>query len=295
MVAPAQCVIGLAVRVKSRTLANIVLLLLVAISSAVLYWTRIPEPAIRFPVLPSPLDKVQRIEIERSTGMRVVLVRDNGPWRMQHPVAARLDDIVLARLLELGRAQSEQRMPATDLERFELNRPWARVRFDTQVLELGLTNSVTQELYVRSGDHVHVLPARYASYVPGDASKLIAHRLFAPDEQPVAFRLERFSVREEGGRWRLQPSGSELSQDDLLRWVDQWRLASSIITQPRTDAPARASIAVELRDGRTLTLSVTALEPDLVVRREDERLEYHFASRLARILLAAPGAADGKS
>lgn len=284
-----------AVRIQPRTLANVVLLVLVATSAAALYWTRAPEPATRFAVLPSPLDKAQRIEIERSTGMRVVLVRDDGPWRMQHPVAARLDDMALARVLELGRAQSEQRLPATDLERFELDQPWARIRFDTHAIELGMSNPMTQELYVRSGDHVYLLPARYASHVPGDASKLIAHRLFAPDEQPVAFRLERFSVREEDGRWRLRPGNGEQSQDDLLRWVDQWRLASSIITQPQTDAPARAAITVELRDGRTIALSVSALEPDFVVRREDEQLEYHFASRLARILLAAPGAADGRS
>jgi hypothetical protein len=282
------------VRIKPRTLVNIGLLVLVTIAAAVLYWTRVPEPASTFPVLPAALEEVQRIELERSSGMRVALAREHGRWRMQLPVAARLDDMALARILEFGRAQSQRRMPAADLQRFDLDQPWARIRFDSHVIELGMTNQMTQELYVRSGDHVHVLPARYTANVPGDASKLISHRLFAADEDPVAFRLERFSVRKESGRWLAEPDKGELSQDDLLRWVDQWRLASSIITQPQTDAPARAAIAVELRDGRTIPMHVIALAPDFVVRRADERLEYHFTSRLASVLLAAPGAAETK-
>ena len=278
-------------RIKPRSLVNFGLLVLVAIAAGVLAWKRDPAPQAGFALLPAALEKVQRIELERSSGMRVVLARVDGHWRMQVPAAARLDDVALARVLELGRVQWTQRLPATDLGRFDLDEPWARIRFDTHSIEFGMSNALTQELYARSGDSVYVLPARYAAHIPGEASKLIAHRLFAADEQPVAFRLERFSVRAEEGHWRLAPEDGGLSQDDLLRWVDQWRLASSIITQPQTGAPARASIPVELRDGRAIKLQIIALTPDFVVRRDDEQLEYHFPSRLAQLLLAPPAAA----
>jgi hypothetical protein len=270
-----------------RSALNVALLLLAAIAAAVLYFK--PQPSEQQPfTLVTTLDGVRRIEIERTSAMRIVLGRESGQWRMQTPVAGRLDDMALARILELGRAQTLSRMPANDLDRFELDKPWARVRFDDHPIELGMSNPLTQELYVRSGEHVYAVPARYAANIPGDASKLLAHRLFGSDEQPVAFRLERFSVREEGGRWRLEPGGELASQDDLNRWVDHWRLASSIITQPNTRANPRGSVEVDLRDGRTIALSITATKPDFVIRREDEGLEYHFASRLAGVLLASP-------
>jgi hypothetical protein len=119
----------------------------------------------------------------------------------------------------------------------------------------------------------------------------MAHRLFGPQEQPAAFRLERFGVREEAGHWRVDPAPADVSQDDLLRWVDQWRLASSILTQPQTSAPVRTRLEIDLRGGCTVTLGVIATTPDLVLRREDERLDYHFPARLAAVLLAPPGSA----
>jgi hypothetical protein len=275
-------------------LLNAVLLALVAVAGAILYFRPEPEPAERYPILSTTLESVRRIEIERASGMRIVLVREGGQWRMQAPVPGRLEAIALARVLDIGRARATQRMPAADLGRFDLDQPWARVRFDSQVVEFGLTNPLTQELYVKSGEHVYLLPVRYSINVPSDVSKLLAHRLFAPGEQPVAFRLERFSAREENGRWRLEPGGDSVSQDDMLSWVEQWRLASSIITQPQTDARARGSIEVDLRDGRTLRFLVTATAPDLVLRREDERLEYHLPSRLAGVLLASPADSANK-
>lgn len=276
----------------SRTLVNVALLVLVAIAGALLYFKpQAPEPtAVR--VVPAALATVQRIEIERSTGMRIVLARERGQWRMQSPVAGRLDEIALARVLDIARAESPQTLADTDLGRFELDRPWARVRFDQHEVAFGITNAVTDELYVRSGGQVFALPSRLAAAVPADVSKLLAHRLFAAEEQPVAFKLDTFGVRQEDGRWRLEPGGEDASQDDLMRWVDHWRLASSVLTQPQTEAPTRRRIEVTLRDGRSVRLHVTALAPNLVLRRDDERLEYHFPSRLAGVLLAPPQEPD---
>jgi hypothetical protein len=276
------------VRANPRSLLNAALLALVAVAGAILYFTSEPEPAERYAILPTALESVRRIELERASGMRIVLTRESGQWRMQAPVPGRLEAIALARVLDIGRAQATQRVPASDLGRFDLDQPWARVRFDSHVVEFGMTNPLTQELYVRSGEHVFMLPVRYSINIPADPSKLLAHRLFGPGEEPVAFRLERFSARKENGRWRLEPGEGAVSQDDMLRWVDHWRLASSIITQPQTDARARGSIEVDLRDGRTIRFLVTATTPDLVLRREDERLEYHFPSRLAGVLLVSP-------
>jgi hypothetical protein len=277
------------VRPSSRAVLNIVLLALVAAVGAYIYFKPGDSAQPGQALIPGALEDVARIEIERASGMRIALARTDGQWRMQAPVSARLDEIALARVLELARARSEQRMPAAELGRFELDRPWARVRFDQHGLEFGMSNALTHELYVKSGEEVVTVPARLAANIPADASKLIAHRLFGPQEQPAAFRLERFGVREEAGHWHVEPGPADLSQDDLLRWVDHWRLASSILTQPQTSAPVKHRLEIDLRGGGTVALGVIATTPDLVLRREDERLDYHVPARLAAVLLAPPG------
>ena len=277
-------------RIGSRSLLNLVLLALTVVAGGFLYFKPQADPPETFPLVPVAPETVRRIEIERSSGMRASLERVDTGWRMRAPLDARLDDVAVARLLDLARARSSTRLPAADLARFELDRPWARIRFDGHQIGLGMSNPVTSELYALSSEHVHTLPARLAANVPADVSKLLSHRLLGPDEHPVAFRLPRFALVQENGSWRLEPHAGTPSQDDLVRWVDHWRLAMSLVTQPQTDAPVRELLEIDLRDGRTLALRITALTPDLVVRRDDEKLEYHFPARMASVLLAPPGA-----
>lgn len=272
----------------SRWRVNLALGAIAVVVAALLYLRPGTSPEPRHAVLPVALETIQRIEIERSGMPRIVLAREGGQWRMQLPTPARLDEIGLARLLDIARAHSQTRMAASELERFGLDQPWARLHYDGHRVVLGSSNALTGELYLMSGEYVYPVPVQLASGVPAHPARLLSHRLFAPDEQPVAFHFERFSVQERAGRWELDPPDAAASQDDLLRWVDQWRLASSMLTQPQSDAKLRGKLEVRLRDGRSVRLRI-GRSSAFVLLREDEGLEYHFLPRLADVLLAAPG------
>ena len=282
----------------SRTWLNIGIAALAVALVAFLYFSPPRDPSAsqeHFALIPERAENISRIEIERRGQSAIVLERGERQWRMTEPRTARLDEVQLSRVLDVARFRAMQRMGAEDLGRFELDKPWAQIRFDRHAVDFGTTNAVTQELYLRSGDHVYAVPARLAAAIPGNAAKLLAHRLFAPDEQPVAFELKDFSVRHDGVRWLLSPSDPSLSQDDLIRWVDRWRLASSVVTQPAGSKTQRGeSIRIELRDARTIVLGIHERTPDLVLLREDERLQYHFAASQAATLLAAPNASGVK-
>jgi hypothetical protein len=212
---------------------------------------------------------------------------------MSAPYSARVDDVQLARLLDIARLRTTTApMPAEHIERYELDKPWARLRLDEQLIELGTTNALTKELYARAGDLVYSLPVRIAAAIPSHPAKLLAHRLFGPDEQPRRFEFERFSVQHDGVRWSLDPSDPTLSQDDLVRWSDRWRNLSSTTTQPAPGAAIGERIVVTLSDARRIVLDVLARSPDVIVRRQDEALQYHLPAPLAEPLLAPPNAGN---
>jgi hypothetical protein len=286
--------------VSARSLVNVVLAFLVAVVGASLYFRPQPLPPPAYALLPQPSEALQRIEIARPGKPVIVLVREGSQWRLESPARGRLNEVALERLLDLARARSAQRMAATELARFELDNPWARIRFGAHAFEFGMSNPLTEELYVRSGEHVYVVPIRLAANVPADASKLLSHRLFGPEERPVAFRLAEFRVRHDNGRWDLLPAANDVSQDDLARWVDHWRLASSLVSQPSAQEWEQASagkptIAIRLQDGREIAVAVRARMPYLVLVRSDEGLEYHLPAKLADVLLARPDADAGNA
>lgn len=280
----------------SRALLNIGLAIAVVMAALFLYVRKPGDAPAREErlLVPVPQAEIESVEIERSNSPAIKLRRENAQWRMTAPVAARLDETTLARVLELSRVAATNELAADDLARYGLDKPWARVRFNTHTLEFGNTNTVTEEFYVRSGKAVHAIQARHASAIPSAAAKLIAHRMLAADDAIAGIAFAEFAVRHDGTRWQMTPADPGLSQDDLVRWIDQWRYASSIVTQPG-DAPGKTDAAIELRDGRRIEVAVKARTPDLVLHRRDEGLDYHFNARLASTLLSSPAAATNQA
>lgn len=276
---------------SSRSLLNVGMLLAAVLAAVVMHLYKpgetVPKVQSLVPIAPA---EIQSVEIERANSPTISLRREGSQWRMTAPVKARLDDTALARVLDLSRLGATNAFPADDLTKYGLDKPWARVTLGNHTLEFGNTNTVTEEFYVRRGGSIHAVPARSASAIPSTPSKLLAHRMFAAEDAIAAVDLPGFSMRHDGTRWQMSPPDPALSQDDLVRWVEQWSHASSVTTQPGESA-AKAEVSIELRDGRKIDISVKARTPDLVLHRRDEGLDYHFSARMAPLLLSSPSAA----
>jgi len=280
---------------SSRALLNVGMVFAAMIVAIVLHMYKPADEAPKaYTLVPMAQSDIHAVEIERVNTPAIVLQREESQWRMVAPAQARLDETALARVLDLSRLGANNKLAADDLAKYGLDKPWARVRFGPHTLEFGNTNTVTEEFYVRSGSAIYAVPARNASAIPSTPGKLIAHRMFVPEETLDAIEMRGFSLRHDGTRWQMNPPDPGLSQDDLVRWVEQWRYASSVITQPGEPA-AGTDVTIALRDGRKIELSVKARSPDLVLHRRDEGLDYHFNARMAPLLLSAPSAAAHQS
>lgn len=279
---------------RTGWIVNLLLLVGVAGLAAYALWGRKGEEPPGHAIAAVKAAEVKRVVIEPRAGKRMILEKQGEDWFLAQPIQARADRGQVDRLLDLLSAKSREQLPATDLQRFELDTPELKVSFDGHHVAFGTTNPLSQDQYVLSGDGVYLLSAYYRSLVPQSPERVLTHALFRGDEKPVGFALERFRVEQRDAKWTLSPAPADAQDqptaDDLNGWVDDWRLASSLLTQPAAGKPAAETIEVRLADGRTLRLGVRQREPELVLVRADENLSFHFSGEMARRLLSPPAA-----
>jgi hypothetical protein len=194
-------------------------------------------------------------------------------------------------LLAIVEAKAEHRLPADNRGRFGLEQPEARVIVDGHSFSFGMVNEISREQYVMAGDAVYAVHPRYGAALPANAIQMASRQLFGADEVPARIVLRAFAVEQRDGKWTLTPTAGDLSQDDLLRWVDEWRLASALSVEPRSAARARDEIKIQLKSGVEFTLGVISREPEVVLARSDEKLQYRFGAGVAKRLLSPPGTA----
>lgn len=242
----------------------------------------------RTPISTLTPSAAHELRLERPDKPTLEMGRKDGQWRLTAPFAARAEPAQVERLLSVLTATAELTLPAVDLARFELEHPRARLTIDRQPFSFGTVNPLTGNVYVLSGERVFLLEPKYAGVFPADPNAAIDRRLLASGEAPVSFVFPQFQVRQEEGNWRVTPVDAELSQDDLLRWVEGWRLASALRAEPYDGPAPAAHITIGLRDGRHIPIGVTEHEGELAFTRYDEHVRYYFFGNSARRLLAPP-------
>jgi len=237
---------------------------------------------------------VKRIEVTPRSAPGYALEKRGETWFLSAPIQARADQSQVQRMLDLISATSKEKLAATDLKRFDLDPPALRVTMDSQAFSFGGTNPLTQDQYLATGDSVYLVSTYYASLVPRQPERMLTHNLFNESEKAVGFTFKGFSVEQKDGKWALSPQPSanneRPSQDDLNRWADDWRYASSLVTQTWTGRPTADEVQVKLADGKTIVFVVVRREPELILARPDEKLQFQFSGEMTRRLLnATPG------
>jgi hypothetical protein len=273
---------------KRGWLLNIALLAVVAALGIFAWLNPSHDEQAKQPLSTLRSAQAQRITLERPGQPAISLERRDAQWQITAPLKARADEFQVLRMLTILEAQPTLQLPATDLERFDLQSPVALLTIDGTEYSFGGINTVTREQYVRRGDTVHVVALRHGAGLPANALALVHRVLLSEQEQPVAIALPEFSLSQKEGRWTLTPP-ADTSQDDLQRYADQWRHASAAQAEPYDKRPPLAEVRITLRDATVLELGVLQHAPQLVLWRRDTGLQYLFLEAASRALWSKPG------
>lgn len=271
---------------KSRLWLNVFLLLLVAALAFAVYSRRQApaEPAYRLSALNAA--QVSSIQIEKPNTPAIRLEKRNNAWFVTAPYAARADSFRIGRILEVLAASSTQRFPATDLAAFDLDKSLFKLTINGQQISFGTLNPLTQQQYALTANTVYLISARYIANAAAQTADFADKRLFAENEFPARFKFEGRVLALNNGKWETTPPRTDLSQDTLNLWRDEWRNASALLVQPYVEGKSLGKILITLNGGKQLTLGILQTEPDLVLLREDEHLQYHLPQETGKQLLA---------
>ena len=273
---------------KQSVRLNVALLFAVLLAGALLYLRPPADTTADYAVSERLPAAATSVRIERSGRETIVAEKRNGTWFLALPFRAPADEFMLQRILSILQARTPHRFATTDLARFDLEKPIARLTIDGQHFDFGLISELSHEQYVRSGNAVYSLSARYGLALPMRPEALASRRLLAPDETPVRISGPGFTAARSGETWSIEPRSSELREEDVTRWVDGWLAATAQRVEPLRDGEASESVRIALNKGEEIVIDIQSRRPELVLLRPDQHLQYIFAAEVGERLLSPP-------
>jgi len=238
--------------------------------------------------------EVGRIKLSRPNQAALELQHQERHWIITAPLRAPADEFQVLRMLTILDAKPAARLPAKNLERFDLLEPSALLTVDGIEYAFGGINTVTREQYVKRGDQVYVVDLRHGAALPAQAAALIRRGLLDADENPQAVELPGFIMHNHKGKWVVETSSPDLSQDDLQRYADLWRHAAAATVEPYDGNQSRGTLRIKTSGGKAIEFGILQREPQLLLWRRDNGLQYRFSEAASQALLSTPVNASKK-
>lgn len=276
-------------RLRRRWLVNLALLaIVVTLAAFTVYYRQQEKTEPGLPLATLTTENVSRIRIERPGQPVIVLEKHTGNWRLTSPVAARANRFNVENLLRMPSARSELKLDGADPAAYGLVTPQAKLEVGTEIFEFGTLHPFHSQVYVRHRGVVHLVSAQALHAVLRAPNHFIDARLLEPERRLVGLRLPGFTLDLKDGHWQHQPPAKDLTSDRIGDFVARWTNAHALAVEPAGTRPALASVRLMLTRAsapETLTFEIVSYKPTFVLRRRDEKLEYHFPEEIGKRLL----------
>jgi len=222
----------------------------------------------------------------------LTLERRDDRWRLVRPLAARANSFAVETLLNVARAPSEAQLAvnADALGQYGLAPPHAVLRLERETIAFGSMHPLKPLHYVRYRDAVHLLASRYFAQVTVPYTNFIDTQLIEDGRRPTEFRLPGFRLTLKDGSWQRSPEDASISGDRINDFVEEWRHARALSVARYGGRAVLDRIHITFESDNppaTVTLGILARQPELVLYRQDEGLEYHFPEETGKRLLGA--------
>ena len=270
---------------KSRIVLNLFLLALVAGLSLFIYLKPKPAAQADFALSQLAADTIQHIKIEKAGQPPLEFSKQAGAWLMTSPFNARGDQLKISALLDILNAHSQQHFPAGHLERYELDKPLLSLTLGDQTFQFGTINPLSQSQYVHTNNAVYMIPTRYFASALTQPADFSSKKLLGENETPSGFDFPDHKFSRNNGTWVSSPANDKISQDQLNGFAEEWRMASALISQPYDHSKPLEEFSVHLVSGKIIQFKILQRQPELILLRADENLQYHFPQEVANRLL----------
>ena len=232
------------------------------------------------PVTNLNIESIQQISVQRPAQDSVLLRKEHHQWQLIKPVRARASNFIVNEIFAVATAASQNQLPysaAEEAGKYGFSNPRAVVQLDHSTITFGDTNPLNQLQYVLYEKQVHMVSANLIWSVNRQVNEYIDKRLLESRQSPQSIQFADGTLLElVNGSWSASKGNVIQPKESLAQLVNEWRYANAARVAPYEQDRAQGSVRVAYGDGKVIEFDILSMNPELILMRKDERLQYHF-------------------
>jgi Domain of unknown function (DUF4340) len=270
---------------KRLWLLNLALLAVIATLGAIAF-LRPGQPPAPAPLTALTGADVTQLRVTRAGQPELRLSRHGDSWRVDAPVAARANAFNVEALLRIASLTAEPLAAAGQPAEYGLKDPQARLWLNDDEIAFGAFHPLNDRQYLLYRGAVYLASSNAFGAVARPWTDYLDTHLLGPQQRLRRLQLPGFSLAFEDGTWVRTPPDKALSGDAINDFVAQWQNASALAVDRYSGRPPIARVVLQFADDpKPLQIGVIARQPEFVLYRKDEGIEYRFPEEVGKHLL----------
>ncbi len=289
---------------KNRWLINLGLILIVALLISVALYKpgkdKVSEEKPLTSLTAEDINKINTIEIRRKNLTDLSFKKTGQAWRLIKPFSARANKFNVNAVLHITTTPVESSFTATaqELEKFGLSNPATVLTLGEYTIIVGRLHPLKNSRYVLSENTISVLPVQALRILENSENDFINNRLLNEGMRLSEILLPDAKISEKEGQWKVSSKKIDVKKnksipaDKLNDFIAEWENARALTVLPYSGRQAVGKIRLKIKgknaagkSAKNITLGILAYEPEFVLYRKDEDLEYRFPQEAGKRLL----------
>jgi len=277
---------------NSRTLTNIILLL-VLLAFIGFYINTKNKPVEIQRITDLSIDKINSIRIPRDNNADIILQKNNSPtgtteWHMIKPYAIKAHQFRVNTLLGLSQTPIDESYDssALNLQHYALDKPRARIIFNSTEISFGKSNPLNNKRYLKSGNKLVLVNDQTYPLVSAQAATFVDLRLL-PEQTITALSLPDLQIKKtETAHWKSTSKkipDNVLNADQIQTLLENWRSAQAFAVHKYMPRKKLGMIKISFENSNII-FELSDDDPWLILARPDLGIEYHMDSSLKKKL-----------
>ncbi|MBI3777267.1 MAG: DUF4340 domain-containing protein [Gammaproteobacteria bacterium] len=235
-------------------------------------------------------DKIQHVTIERVGRDTLVFEKQADGWHITQPLQLHANEFRVTGVAHAAQTPSHARFPQAgrDLKQYELNAPKIKLTLDGQLIEFGGVNPLDNRRYVRVGETIHLVADDVFLRANGDAAGFVSTALVPDHAQEISeIKLPQLTVQKDkdSGKWTVTPAIANLSTDDIVKFVDEWRHAQALQVSAYNGTPTGEHVTLAFSSTTPpRVFDLMGKDSDLILGRKDAGVMYQFTAEIKQRL-----------
>lgn len=280
---------------KNRWLINIVLVLFVALLAVILLYGPDKKDSVKeIPLTSLVTGDIKKITISRTSLASLSLEKDDQGWRLSKPFPARANEYNVNALLQIAHARVEAGFPGAehDLDKFGLKKAVTTLMLGDHEIKIGRHHPLKNARYALSGGSIFVIPMHNIRITENSVNDFINSRILNEGTKLAEISLPALKLAEKNGQWIVvsdKNKSGKPTADKINDFILEWENARALTVMPYSGRQPVGKIKLRSRQApgnlQQFELGIIAYEPELILFRKDEGLEYHFPQEAGKRLL----------